>query len=243
MNPEWHYAAGRVRQRAPMLIGLHLATMVLTFSEAVRAQAIERFRIHPSRVVTVPHAASELFRPVPAERSGRPYLLFVGTLEPRKNIPVLLQAWRKVRENHAVDLVLVGLQREDFRDLPPADGLRLAGEVPDGQLSGLYSGAAAVVYPSCYEGFGLPVLEAMQCGACVITSTDPALAEVAGDAVIRVAAGDARAIAQAMAAVLTQPELTADLRNRALARARLFSWSRSARLTREVYEEARLRFG
>ena len=98
MNPEWHNGADRVRKRTPVLIGLHLATMVLTFSDAVRAQAIEKFRIHPSRVVTVPLAASELFRPVPVERSGKPYFLFVGTLEPRKNIPVLVEAWREVRK-------------------------------------------------------------------------------------------------------------------------------------------------
>jgi glycosyltransferase involved in cell wall biosynthesis len=243
MNPEWHNSAARVRKRTPVLIGLHLATMVLTFSQAVRNQAIESLRIHPSRVATVPHAASELFRPVSVERTGVPYFLFVGTLEPRKNIPKLVEAWREVRKCHAVDLILVGRRRTDFPGLPPADGLRWLGELPDSQLPGLYSGAAAVVDPSCYEGFGLPVLEAMQCGACVITSTDPALVALAGDAALRVAVADAGGMAQAMTAVLAHPELAADLRRRATARARLFSWSRSARLTREVYEEARQRFG
>ena len=243
MNPEWHHAAGRVRRRTPVLIGLHLASMVLTFSDAVRTQAIERFRIHPSRIATIPHAASELFRPAPVKRSGNPYFLFVGTLEPRKNIPVLVEAWRNVRQKHAVDLMLVGRKRSDFCDPPAEDGLELVGEAPDEQLPGLYSGAAAVMYPSFYEGFGLPVLEAMQCGACVITSRDAALGEVSGDAAVRVAAGDAAGLAQAMSAMLLQPERAADLRQRALARARLFSWSRTARLTRELYEEAGRRFG
>jgi glycosyltransferase involved in cell wall biosynthesis len=243
MDPAWHNGAGRVRQRTPVLIKLQIATMVVTFSESVRAQAMERFGIHASRIVTIPHAASALFRPFKVSCTGTPYFLFVGTLEPRKNIPVLVDAWRKISVDRAADLILVGRRRSDFRELPPQRGLKVAGELPDAELPGLYSNAAAVVYPSAYEGFGLPVLEAMQCGACVITSDDPALTELTAGAAIRVPAGDMSALAAAMQAVLHQPELTAELRRRALIRARQFSWSCSARRTREVYEEARLRFG
>jgi glycosyltransferase involved in cell wall biosynthesis len=243
MNPAWHSGPNRVRRRTPLLLGLQLATMVMTGSEAVRAQAIEMFRIHPSRIVAIRYAASEMFRPVSASRSERPYFLFVGTLEPRKNIPTLVDAWRQVTTTYSADLVLAGRRRADFADLPAMNGLKLLGEVSDAELPSLYSGAAAVVYPSWYEGFGLPVLEAMQCGACVVTSTDPAVREVAAGAALEAPAGDVRQLAQAMAAVLEQPELASELRHRALARARSFSWRHTARGAREVYEEARRRFG
>jgi glycosyltransferase involved in cell wall biosynthesis len=243
MNPDWHDGAARVRKRTPVLLGLHSATMVLTVSEAVRGQAIEKFRIHPSRVVAVPLAAAEWFQPIPVQAPLQPYFLFVGTLEPRKNIAALVDAWRQVTESRPADLFLAGRRRSDFGELPRAAGLTLLGEVPDAQLPALYGAATAVVYPSCYEGFGLPVLEAMQCGACVITSTDPALVELTADAAIHVPAADTRALVAAMSAVLERPELAADMRVRALDRARLYSWARTARVTREVYEEARARFG
>jgi glycosyltransferase involved in cell wall biosynthesis len=112
------------------------------------------------------------------------------------------------------------------------------GEVPDSDLPGLYSGALACVYPSLYEGFGLPVLEAMQCGALVIASRDPAILEVSGNAAVHVDAQDTAALAEAMRAVAAFPENFAALRAKALVRAAQFSWQKSARLTREVYGAA-----
>jgi glycosyltransferase involved in cell wall biosynthesis len=162
----------------------------------------------------------------------------VGTLEPRKNIAVLVDAWRQVRRRHTVDLLLVGRRRADFPPLPDEPGLRLLGELPDSALPELYSGALAFVYPSLYEGFGLPVLEAMQCGAPVIASR--AVAEAAGDAAVY--ADSAQDLAAAMCEAVSRPEWRNDRRARSLARSLEFSWERTARLTHEVYEEARRRF-
>jgi glycosyltransferase involved in cell wall biosynthesis len=244
MDARWHHAAQRVRLRTPVLLDLGLATMVITDGEQVRRAAIERFRLQPDQVVAVPLAAAHWFRPVETPRHvetppAAPYFLFVGTLEPRKNLELLLDAWRELRRHHAVDLVLAGRRRLDAPQIAPEPGLRLAGEVPDRELPALYSGALAFVYPSLYEGFGLPVLEAMQCGAPVIASR--AVEEAAGDAALY--AADARELVDAMASLAARPELAAALRERSLARAAEFSWERTALATRRVYEEARKRYG
>jgi glycosyltransferase involved in cell wall biosynthesis len=237
MEPAWHHAADRVRSRAPLLIGLGLATMVVTPSQAVRREAIERFRISPQRVVAVPEAAAPHLQPAEAPRAA-PYFLFLGTLEPRKNIPMLVEAWRAARREVAVDLVLAGRSRADFPALPPEPGLTILGEVAEDRLSALYSGALAFVYPSLYEGFGLPVLEAMQCGAGVIASR--AVEETAGGAADY--ADTPGEMARAMLLAIEEPGWQAAHRARSLARARQFSWERTARLTRQTYEEARKRF-
>jgi glycosyltransferase involved in cell wall biosynthesis len=238
MDPRWHRGAGRVRRRTPVLLDLGIATMILTPSELVRKQAIERFRLNPSRIVAVPEAAAPWFRPVES-LPCTPYFLFVGTVEPRKNVLSLIEAWREVRRKHPVDLVVAGRRRADFPPLAEEPGLRVIGEIPDERLPQLYSGALALVYPSLYEGFGLPVLEAMQCGACVIASHT--VAEAGGDAAIY--AATVEEMAAAMRGVVENPEWAADRRARCRERAGQFTWERTARLTREVYEEARRRFG
>jgi len=241
MNRSWHAGAARVRRRTPLLLEMGLATMVITPSEVVRKQAMDRFHLRPDRIVAIPEAAAPWMvghaLPCPPARS--PYFLFVGTLEPRKNIHAVIDAWREVRRSHAVDLILAGRRRADFPPLPAESGLEVLGEVPDERLPALYSAALAFVYPSLYEGFGLPVLEAMQCGACVIASR--AVAETAGDAAIY--AASAAEIARSMRDLLEHPEAAAEWRVRSLARAREFTWERAAHATYEVYLEARRRFG
>jgi glycosyltransferase involved in cell wall biosynthesis len=118
----------------------------------------------------------------------------------------------------------------------------LKGLTNEEDLPRLYSGALAVAYPSYYEGFGLPVLEAMQCGAAVIASRDPAITEVAGDAAILVDAADRRGWVQALTSLIERPDITRELRAKAIARAGEFSWTKTARLTREVYGQAVERF-
>jgi glycosyltransferase involved in cell wall biosynthesis len=238
LDPGWHSAARRVARRTPALLEMGIATMVVTPSEAVRKEAIERFRLRPERVVAVPEAAAAWLRPVPPRPGEKPYFLFLGTLEPRKNLPALVEAWRALRRRHSADLILAGRRRADCPPLHEEPGLRILGEVPDEQLSALYSGALAFVYPSLYEGFGLPVVEAMQCGACVIASR--AVSETGGRAAVY--ADTVEELSRAMIRAVEDAAWRQDCRARSLARAREFSWERTARLTREVYEEACKRF-
>ncbi len=242
LDPAWHVNAGRVRRRTPLLLRLGRATMIVTPSEAVRQGAMERFGIHADRIVAIPHAAAGHFRPVEKAPQGTPFILYVGTLEPRKNLKVLIEAWREIRKEIPVDLVLAGRRRRDFPEPAPECGLRLLGPVEEDALPALYSNALVCAYPSLYEGFGLPVLEAMQCGALVLTSLDPAIAEVAADAAVRLDARDVRAWADGLRQALAHPDWASSMRAKALARAALFSWDRTARATREVYAEAERRF-
>ncbi len=224
-NPKWHrgQASARIRRRTPYL--LPRASHIITPSEAVRREAIARFHIAPERVTAIPLAASPLFRPTPHE-SG-PYLLFVGTLEPRKGIATLLEAWRA--GGRKIPLRIAGRTREDFPPLTPEPNLHLLGEVPDAALPALYTNATAVIYPSEYEGFGLPVLEAMQCAANVITSCDPALLELAGGAAQHFATP--AELAQLCLTPANRPEL----REAARTRSANYSWQKTAHLTREIY--------
>jgi glycosyltransferase involved in cell wall biosynthesis len=242
LDPKWHTMADRVRARTPMLLRLGLATMVITPSEAIRRAAVERFHLPRDRVVAVPHAASSGFRPTSGQEQTSPYLLYVGTLEPRKNIGLILDLWRELRREHPIDLVLAGRRRADFPEIPEEPGLRLAGLTPEEDLPALYSGATAVLYPSHYEGFGLPVLEAMQCGALVIASRDPAIMEVAGDGAILIDINDGAGWIKALRSALANAGEMRRIRDQALLRAGEFSWIKTARLTRAVYEHAIERF-
>ncbi len=241
MESSWHEGARRVRRRTPLLLRFGLATMIITVSRTVRQQVIDRFRVPPERVVPVPLApAADLHRV--ETRPEAPYFLYLGTVEPRKNIGLIVDAWRLLRTELDIDLFIAGRRRADGPLIAPEPGLRLLGEVPDERLSALYSGAAACLYPSLYEGFGLPVIEAMQCGTMVIASCDAAITEVAGGAAVQVDARDRNGWIEAMRAAATRPDWAAGWRARASARAKEFSWNNTARLTREVYEEAIRRY-
>ena len=239
----WYPEAKRIRRRTPILLRLGLATMVVTPTEAIRREAMAKFRVPGERIVAVPLAAAGVFRPIERRPRPAPYFLHVGVLEPRKNLGVILEAWREVRRRHSVELVLVGRRRKDFPPLGPEPGLVLAGEIEDEPLAALYSHALALLMPSLYEGFGLPVIEAMCCGAPVITSRDPALAEVAGEAGMRLEFTDVPEWIKALSRAATDPGWRAEQRQRSFERAREFSWSRTARRMREVYEEAKRRLG
>jgi len=239
-------AAERVRRRMPW--ALRAATLVVTPTEAVRREAMERFGLAPRRVVAVPLAASEVFAPrgweevEPARRRlgiRGPYLLFVGTRVRRKNVGRLVEAWREAkRERPELGLVLVGRG-----DAPRAEeGLVIAGQLEDPEVAALMSGAELFVYPSLYEGFGLPVLEAMQAGAPVLISRDVALREVAADAAEVADETSSSALARAIVELTGDPVRLRELRERGWKRAAQFSWRRTAKETREAYVEAIRRF-
>ncbi len=238
---EFSGASGRVRRRSAVLLRLRVATMVITPSTAVRNEAISMFGLPPQTVVSIPESGfpgSFRKNAFPAPRP-RPYFLFVGTLDQRKNVPALIAAWRELRNE--ANLVLIGRRSPRATIVDPEPGLEWLENVADEDLPTWYSGATAFVYPSIYEGFGLPVLEAMQCGAPVITSRDRAISEVANGAAVQVEADDIRGLREAMASAL-RPGFREQWQERGLRRAAEFSWERTARETREVYAEAVRRF-
>jgi len=227
----WRTRTARVRKRVPWMIRTGAVRHIVTPSEAIRREVIDFFRLDPHRVTAVPLAAAAHFRPLPsAAPSARPYFLYAGMFEPRKNVDAVINAWSALRGRFDVDLVLAGARREEVPAPPERVGLILRGEVPECELRELYSQAMALVYPSHYEGFGLPVLEAMQCGTPVIISRDPALQETAGDAAI-----STDDVYSAMCLLMEDSRWRAELSSRSLARAALFTWERTARATHDVY--------
>lgn len=240
--------SGRVRERAPYL--MRIATRILTPTEAVRNELATTFGIPRRRITAIPLAAFEAddepqAEPGPSDETAvpAPYLLYVGTREARKNIPLLVQSWRNARRtNPAVALVIVGPGGEGDQRMKPEDGLYVFGPLADADVGRLLSGAAAFVYPSLYEGFGLPVLEAMKAGVPVITSLDPAITEVAGGAALQVDVTSPEALSQAISCVVASSELQLRLRDQGRQRAAAFSWGRTARQTRDIYREAISRF-
>ena len=231
VNDAWRARASRVRKRVPWMIRTGAARHIITPSEAIRSEVMRFFRVSPERVTSIPLAAATHFHPRPLQ-DGRPYFLYAGMLEARKNVAGILAAWSDLRTRYDVDLVLAGPHREEMH-IPPRPGLKRRGVVPEEELAALYSGAIALVYPSLYEGFGLPVLEAMQCGTPVIISSDPALLETAGEAGIQEATHGG--LAQAMQSLLQDTSLRAEMRSRSLQRAAQFTWERTARATHRVY--------
>ena len=240
----------RVRGRAPYV--LRLATLVLTPTEAIRDELAGTFGISRSRVRAAHLAPFEAATaPGPNSRATaagvlrppEPYVLFVGAREKRKNIRRLVESWRKAKQRHpGLSLALVGAPGEEDASITPEAGLHVHGPLADGRMMSLLSGAAVFVYPSLYEGFGLPVLEAMTAGVPVITSQDPAITEVAGGAAVQVDVTSTEALSQAILRVVTSSESQLELREQGMRRASEFSWRRTAQRTRDVYREAIRRF-
>lgn len=224
---------------------------VLTDSLSSRRDIMERLPVPAERVTVVyPGVDQERFRPAPVPASrmagerGRPYVLCVAGADPTKNVETLVQAFgrlpRPLQETY--DLVLAGdfRRRSELHELVGEVGIArqtvFPGVVSDEQLIELYRGATVLVFPSRYEGFGFPVLEAMACGCPVISSNASSLPEVAGEAALLVEPWDILGFASLLERVLMDPALQADLRKKGLVRAAEFSWDRTARETIAVYQ-------
>jgi len=233
------------------------ADVILAVSESTRRDVIATYGVDADRVRTTHLGVGPLYAPpAPARvaevraRHGLParYLLGVGTLEPRKNLKTLLAAFAAIGAKD-LGLVLVGPRGWRIeealggRDLPAGvrDRVVLTGFVPEDDLPALYGGAEAFAYPSLFEGFGLPVLEAMACGAAVVASDTTSLPEVVGDAGILVPPTDVDAWVSALRALLDDAGLRARLGDAARARAARFTWEATAAVTRRAYEEAHAR--
>jgi glycosyltransferase involved in cell wall biosynthesis len=234
------------------------AAHIITVSDFSRRDIIDTYGIAPEQITVTPEAAPRAFAPSEQSEIDRvrarykiegDYILAVGSIQPRKNLARLLRAYsnllRRRTQVKLPRLVLVGkrawLYEETLRSvnrLGLTSNVTFTGYVPEGDLPPLYSGALCFVYPSYFEGFGLPPLEAMKCGAPVITGNRTSLPEVVGDAGLTVDPFDIAALAEAIRRIIDDAELRQRLRERGFKRARTFDWRETARLTLKAYERA-----
>lgn len=249
----------RARRRLPLMA--KAATMIITATESVKHEICEHLRVEPDKVAVTPYAARDQFRPTSPQlnievkkRLGLEdeFVLFVGTIEPRKNLITLVKAFAELllTTDLRPQLVIAGkegwLTGELFNYIAESDvkeRIVFLGYVSDTDLAALYSSCKAFVYPSLYEGFGLPPLEAMACGAPVITSHIPTIMETVGSAAKLVAPDDVQGLAESLAQLLTDQEKRRQLSSAGLQRAKEFTWEKTARATLEVYSEALRRWG
>jgi glycosyltransferase involved in cell wall biosynthesis len=254
IHPECAHERLRVFLERAVPASVQRADYIIADSESTRNDLICLLDASPDRVFVVPGGVDPAFAPATegevAEvrrtyRLDRPYLLTVGVIEPRKNLPRLIEAYTRFRVRTGLphQLVIAGgrgwLSDETFRQAEgcsfPGD-VRFTGHVPDPDLVALYSGAEAFAYPSLYEGFGLPVLEAMACATAVVCSNVSSLPEFATDAAILVQPTDPDAIADALETVCCDAQVRHELSRRGRERAQSYSWGRSAQRLLEIYE-------
>jgi glycosyltransferase involved in cell wall biosynthesis len=215
------------------------ADRVLAVSEQTKRDLVATYDIDPAKIVVTPNGVDPAFGPDGPARDGRPYLLFVGALNARKDPVTAIEALPLT--NSDLKLVLAGPDKGDGKEARKAverlglgSRVEFAGHVEKAELAALYRGAECLVFPSRYEGFGLPVLEAMASGTPVVATAAGAIPEVAGDAAILVEPGDPAALADGIERALADGDV---LVKAGLARARRFSWRETARRTVDVYRE------
>jgi glycosyltransferase involved in cell wall biosynthesis len=244
--PQWHPRMTVWMHRLFLPAVIRRATRIIADSAATGQDIARRYGRYAPVIRCIPLAARRFAPPPPRRDPPPPFILFVGTLEPRKNLATLLDAYDQVRAGgESVRLVLIGqtgwLADDGFRRIRRSrfvNDIQVMGSVDESVLAWHYHHAAALVYPSWYEGFGLPVLEAMQCGCPVVASNRSSLPQIVGDAGLLVDPAQAGAVADAIRRVLNEPGLREQLARRGRERARTFSWERTARETWAVYEEA-----
>ncbi len=251
--PQAHTRLSRFYLRVSTWFSVRSAKRVIAISQATKRDLAKYYGVPVGKIRVVYHGCDPVFKPVRDEKAledvaarygvGRPYCLHVGTLQPRKNLGVLVEAWRLLRERveQPPALLLAGkrgwLYESLFEQVKRAgldDLVKFADYVEHDDLPAFYSGALALTFPSLYEGFGLPPLEAMSCGTPVICSNATSLPEVVGDAGILLNPTDVEAWADAVQSIAENADERERLSQRGLAQARQFTWERCARETWDV---------
>jgi glycosyltransferase involved in cell wall biosynthesis len=255
MFPEYlTHRLGHAYAHALLWTAAHKSDRIFTVSEQSKRDILKFFKVPPEKIVVTPNAIDERFKETPSEEHvvqtreryqlSHAYLLYVGNIKPHKNLERLIEAFHLVREQGRpeLELIIIGDEISKLQSLRRAVHkyqlhryVRFLGFVPDKTLAVLYRLASVFVFPSLYEGFGLPPLEAMASGTPVVTSNVSSLPEVVGDAAILVDPYRAEAIADGILQVLRSTHLRDDLRRRGLERVKAYSWRRSAERVREVY--------
>ncbi len=254
--PEHHKPLNRWYLNLALPLFCRRADHIIAVSEATRRDLLNTYHLPFEKISVIYEAADPMFVPQPPEvieavrqryhLPGR-YLLYVGTVEPRKNLTFLLYAWEQLYQGGEVPpLVITGqrgwLSGDFFAALEHSDyhqGVLLTGYVHADDLPAIYAGATAFVYPSLYEGFGLPPLEAMACGTPVACANTSSLPEVVGDAALKFNPKNLEAMVEALRRIANDEDLQEDLRARGFQRASEFSWDRAAQETVEVYRRIR----
>ena len=255
LHPEKHRSrlVRRARLRLPLVV--RIADMIITPTESVKREVCQRLRVKEDRVIAIPSAARGRFRPMAWEQTAPTrrwlgveddFLLFVGTLEPRKNLLTLLKAFERIIGHSSLrpQLVIAGgegwLMEDAFAFIRKAgigERLLFTGYLSDDDLGALYSSCKIFIYPSVYEGFGLPPLEAMACGAPVIAGRIPSLQETLGRAARLVEPLDVEALAKSIIEMLEDENQRQLLGAAGAQQAGKFSWEQTARLTLDVYQQ------
>jgi glycosyltransferase involved in cell wall biosynthesis len=252
--PQTFRRVNRAYTQWAIRVACRRATRILAVSEATKSELVRWLGVAPERVVVTYDACEERFAPpAPAaieafrRRAGLPerFILFVSTLEPRKNVPTLLDAYARIAAAADAPLIIGGskgwLYEPIFAKVEAlglSDRVRFVGFIDGADLPLWYAAATVFTLPSLYEGFGMPLLEAMACGTPVVTTTSSSLPEVVGDAGLTVPPTDADALGAALLRALTDIDLRAEMRERGLRQARRFSWRATAERTLAAYQDA-----
>ncbi len=233
LMPELHTPANIRADESLVQNVISLADGLIAISENSRQDAVRLLKLNPDRIAVIYPGVADVYFDARATPAERPYVLYVGAIEPRKNVDTLLDAWGALNLRRDVDLVIAGAsgwssEKTMARLASRPAGVRYLGYVPEDELPGLTAGATAFVYPSLYEGFGLPVAQAMAAAVPIITSNVSSLPEIAGDGALLVDPRSADELRSALEKLLGSPSLQQQLRSAGRARAEQYRWKQCA---------------